>query len=210
LPARIDAALRDRLREQKLVEVETAELLAERAMKWLKTLAFFLGIPILLVIAIFSFFGIKAWSDLLDLQNNLTQPKLRLSQLTEQIGKLESEQKSTAARQGKLEDQIDLSAIRRATRSSIAEWPWLVSLHRSGQPICNGTLIAPRVVLSTAFCATIGQSTSYEVATATDDGDFFRIDMRIPVTKIIVHPAFSEASWKNDIAITADSGQIDT
>src|SRR4051794_24875155 len=64
LPARIDAALRERLREQKVVEVETAELLAERATKWLKALGFFLGIPIVLVAAIFSFFGIKGWSEL--------------------------------------------------------------------------------------------------------------------------------------------------
>jgi predicted amidophosphoribosyltransferase len=41
LPGRGDAALKDRFKEQKSVEVETAELLAERAMKWLRAFGFF-------------------------------------------------------------------------------------------------------------------------------------------------------------------------
>jgi len=124
LPGRVDAALKERLREQKVVEVETAELLAERAMKWLKTLGFFLGIPVLLVVAIFSFVGIKAWSDLqnvasqtLNLQRNLTEPQQRLSQAIEQIKQLQANlddaQKTFAGRisevnrrQNSLEDQL--------------------------------------------------------------------------------------------------------
>ena len=58
LPERIDAALKDRIREQKVVEVETAQLLAERAITWLKVFGFFLGIPVLLAVAIFSFVGV--------------------------------------------------------------------------------------------------------------------------------------------------------
>jgi hypothetical protein len=126
LPDRIDAALKQRIREQKVVEVETAELLAERAMKWLKALGFFLGIPVVLAVAIFSFFGIKAWSDLqsvasktLDLQRSLTEPQQRLGQATQQIAKLQADldeaQKSLSMkilevgkRQDSLEEQLKI------------------------------------------------------------------------------------------------------
>jgi hypothetical protein len=85
--------------------------------------------------------------------------------------------------------------------SSIADWPWLVSVFTAGHFICNGTLIAPRMVLSAANCIARGQPINYEVATAADDGKYVKIARRIPVTKIITHPAYSEDTEKNDIAI---------
>ena len=98
LPEKIDAALKGRVREQKVVEIETAELLAERAMKWLKALGFFLGIPVLLVVAILSFFGIKTWAELesvstktVNLQKSLVEPQERLSQATQQIKQLQTD-----------------------------------------------------------------------------------------------------------------------
>jgi len=39
------------------------------------------------------------------------------------------------------------------------------------------------------------------VATVTDDGKYVRVSRRIPVVKIVVHPAFSEHPLKTDIAI---------
>ena len=111
LPGRIDAALKDRLRDQTTVELETAELVAERAMKWLKTLGFFLGIPIVVVIALFSFVGIKTWSDMqnvatqtvnlqktltdlasqtADLQKTLVEPKRQLAQAVHEIDQLKA------------------------------------------------------------------------------------------------------------------------
>jgi hypothetical protein len=64
VPERIDAALAARFRDQKIVEVETAEKLAERAMGWLKLAGFFVGIPLLACGAVLSFLGIKTFSDL--------------------------------------------------------------------------------------------------------------------------------------------------
>jgi len=87
-----------------------------------------------------------------------------------------------------------------AVSSSIADWPWLVSVFRAGgRFVCNGTLIAPRMVLSAANC--VGDSANNEVATATDDGKYLKIGRRIPVTKVFVHPAYSEVTWKSDIAV---------
>ena len=64
LPGRIDAAIKARFHEQKLVEIETAQQVAERAMGWLKTVGFFVGIPLLVCGIALSLFGIKTYSDL--------------------------------------------------------------------------------------------------------------------------------------------------
>jgi hypothetical protein len=63
LPGQIDAALASRLREQKVVEVETAQLLAERAVSWLKLLGFFVGLPIVAGGIVLAFLGFKTYSD---------------------------------------------------------------------------------------------------------------------------------------------------
>ena len=86
-------------------------------------------------------------------------------------------------------------------RSSMTDWPWLLSVYKAGQFFCNGTLIAPRMVLSTALCVNSGRLAEYEVVTAINDGRFVRIGRRIPVIKLFIHPEFSSKSWANDIAI---------
>jgi hypothetical protein len=98
LPERIDAALKERFREQKVVEIETAELLADRAVKWLKTLGFILGIPTLLIVAALSFVGIKTWSDLQNvaeraasLEKQLTGPQQQLANASQEISQLSKE-----------------------------------------------------------------------------------------------------------------------
>lgn len=86
-------------------------------------------------------------------------------------------------------------------RSSTADWPWLVSVFMAGRFICNGTLVSQTTVLSAANCVARGQPTNFEVVTATDDGKYLKIDRRAPVAKIILHPAYSEETGKNDIAV---------
>src|SRR5262249_13410928 len=63
VPERLDSAMAARFKEQRVVEVEIAEKLAERAVGWLKTFGFLIGIPVLIFGAILSFVGIKAYSD---------------------------------------------------------------------------------------------------------------------------------------------------
>jgi Trypsin len=88
------------------------------------------------------------------------------------------------------------------TPSSLADWPWLVSVYASGRFFCNGTLIAPRMVLTTAFCVNYREPADYEVRTVIDDGtEHLRTDRRIPVVKTYIHPAFSNNELGNDIAI---------
>jgi ribosomal protein L40E len=64
IPDQIDTALVARFRDQKVVEVEIAQRLAERAMTWLKLVGFFAGIPLLVCGVALSLFGFKTYSDL--------------------------------------------------------------------------------------------------------------------------------------------------
>jgi hypothetical protein len=124
LPDRIDAALKERLKDQKVVEIETAELLAERAIKWLKALGFLIGIPLVMAAVFFSFLGIKSWSDLqsvaqktAELQQQLTEPRRQLANAVDQIKQLQSDLNNAKTsisnqisqvgqRQDSLEDQL--------------------------------------------------------------------------------------------------------
>jgi hypothetical protein len=90
LPGRIDSALRDRFKDQKVVELETAELVANRAISWLKIVGFFVGIPLALLMSIISFFGLKTYSDLEALRSHLAKPEQQLTDIQGQISVLET------------------------------------------------------------------------------------------------------------------------
>jgi hypothetical protein len=51
------------LRDQKIVEVEIAESVVERVMKWTRNLAFFVGIPLILLVGALTVWGIKSFAD---------------------------------------------------------------------------------------------------------------------------------------------------
>jgi hypothetical protein len=67
-----NATLRDQVREiiaqhykdQKVVEIETAQAVANRLLDWAKLLAFFAGIPVALILLILGVFGIKTYNDI--------------------------------------------------------------------------------------------------------------------------------------------------
>jgi hypothetical protein len=92
-------------------------------------------------------------------------------------------------------------------RSSISDWPWLVSVFLYGDFRCNGSLIAAKKVLTTADCVGEGQPTNYEVAAAVDNGKDLKLGKVIRGAKINKHPAYSDDQQspgdveKNDIAI---------
>ena len=99
VPLRVDVVLKDRFREQKVVEVETAELLADRAMKWMKGIGYFVGIPLFLAAAILSFFGYKTYSDL----DKISQ---KSAELRQQVEKAAGSFKSTQKRISDLSDRL--------------------------------------------------------------------------------------------------------
>jgi hypothetical protein len=67
LPAQVSTIVKQRFQDQKVIELETSERIAERSMKWAKIIAFFLGIPIVAFAALLSFLGVKTYGDLTEL-----------------------------------------------------------------------------------------------------------------------------------------------
>lgn len=57
------AILHQELKDAKIVEVEIAEAIASRLTNWAKTLSYFLGIPLALLMTVFGFLGFKTYSD---------------------------------------------------------------------------------------------------------------------------------------------------
>ena len=98
LPERVDALLETRFKEQKIIEVETAELISERAIKWLKVFGFFLGIPVALMISFLSFVGLKTYRNIEDaarrataLEKALSGPETQLAEIKRRINQLETD-----------------------------------------------------------------------------------------------------------------------
>ncbi len=88
------------------------------------------------------------------------------------------------------------------TGTSAAEWPWMVSVFEDGTFICNGTVIAPKAVLSAANCMSGERRGKFEVATMTDNGPNVRnwpADSGYQFLSFI--PTFSEDTALDDIVI---------
>jgi hypothetical protein len=71
LSTRIREELKKNLADQKTVEIETAELIAERALKWARTFGFFVGIPLALCGVILGFIGLRTWTDISTAQDKI-------------------------------------------------------------------------------------------------------------------------------------------
>ena len=100
LPGRVDALLKDRFKDQNVVAVETSELVATRAIGWLKILGFLIGIPAACVVGLITFVGIKNYADLERIENQLSDPAAHLSTLKNDIASLET---GAASVQGQIE-----------------------------------------------------------------------------------------------------------
>src|ERR1700682_1673392 len=62
LRAKIQAEL-SQLRDQRVVEIETAAAIVERVSGWAKVFAFFVGIPLALLVIVLGGLGVKTFSD---------------------------------------------------------------------------------------------------------------------------------------------------
>jgi hypothetical protein len=73
----VEAALNQRLKDQKLVETEAAEAVVAKLSDWAKLFGFFVGIPLALFAVALGFFGVKSFADLSDLINGVQQSVTR-------------------------------------------------------------------------------------------------------------------------------------
>jgi hypothetical protein len=107
LEERIRKILNDRYENQKLVEIETAQAIAQRLSDWAKLLAFFVGIPVALLLLVLGGLGIKSYNDFSGLversQKDVAQ---RLENAQQRATKLQTEGASLASDYEKLRAQF--------------------------------------------------------------------------------------------------------
>jgi len=138
VPDVVDRMLREKYKDQKSVELETAELIAERTMKWAKALGFFLGIPALLIAAIFSFIGIKTYGDVSATLDKVTVARTALEASQKQLestqtkgAQLAGEVENAAGRIRKLsEEAATLSTELAGARTRLAAIPQIEQRQR--------------------------------------------------------------------------------
>lgn len=75
--------IKSNLKDQTLVELETAERIAERSIKWAKILGVFVALPLGLFAALLSFIGISTWNDLSKVDENLSKADAKVTEARE-------------------------------------------------------------------------------------------------------------------------------
>lgn len=80
------------------------------------------------------------------------------------------------------------------------QYPWMVSMARSGRHFCGGSLIAPNVVLTAAHCAvySASQITARVKGSSTSNSSGFE---QISVRSVIKNPAYVSSRYSGDIAV---------
>ena len=115
----VRASLKEEVKDQKLVELETVEAIVEKLSSWAKLFAFFVGAPVVLVFGMLGFFGIQKYSDfsalikdetasvsntLSDARNKASSLRQQADQIDKDYNTLRSRLAETAALTGKVEE----------------------------------------------------------------------------------------------------------
>ncbi|CAG2168414.1 unnamed protein product, partial [Oppiella nova] len=79
------------------------------------------------------------------------------------------------------------------------EFPWIVSLHRSGQFKCAGSIINANTVLTAAHCVSGVMASDVTIRYNTLFNSYKGFKRN--VTKLIIHPKYNNQTIDNDIAI---------
>jgi hypothetical protein len=104
LTERVRAVLKENFADQKALEIETSELIAARAIKWAKTLGYFVGIPIAVAAfiitlgaSVLGIIGLRTWSDIGAAQKELTIATAGLASARSQLDDAKARAKDALA-----------------------------------------------------------------------------------------------------------------
>jgi hypothetical protein len=126
--AKLDELLRAKYKDQKLVDVETTELVVARVQSWAKLFAFFVGVPLFLILALFGGLGYHKYTDLVEginkiettqlseLKGRAEKVKLTLDELSNKVDTIDSIQKAADKHAG-----LRLVAVKVSDSRPIAE-----------------------------------------------------------------------------------------
>jgi hypothetical protein len=109
--SQVEESIRERFKDQKLVDIETTQAVAERLHGWAKLFAFFVGVPLGLFIIWLSIAGFEKYSDFRKLVASIEeQVKPKIEQ-----AKSDAEQAQKTAREAKDEAEVSKKTIEAAT-----------------------------------------------------------------------------------------------
>ena len=107
----VEESIKERFKDQKLVDIETSQAIAERLHGWAKLFAFFVGVPLGLFIIWLSIAGIEKYSDFKKLAASVEeQVKPKIEQ-----AKSDAEQAQKTAKEAKGEAEDSRKTIQEAT-----------------------------------------------------------------------------------------------
>ncbi|HWZ44983.1 MAG TPA: hypothetical protein VNW97_16025 [Candidatus Saccharimonadales bacterium] len=114
LNRQIRAAIKEELRDQKVVEVEITELVISRIAGWARLLGYFAGVPLTILVLVLGGFGIKKYTDLWSLANAaeqkvkpvVDQAQNQANDLSEKTKRLKDEGDKVEKQLSELEPQI--------------------------------------------------------------------------------------------------------
>lgn len=101
-------------------------------------------------------------------------------------------------------------------RAAVGQYPWVVALFRTEdcsnfEQICGGSIISERWVLTAAHCVCPRNPEAYRILAGTND--IVRRDVpsakMYRISQIYIHPEYSDAYYKNDIALVHTLTRID-
>jgi len=143
LERKIDEALAQRVKDQKLVQIETSQAIAEKLTGWAQSLAFLIGVPIGILALALGALGIKSYSDFSKIvkeagdsvDKSLTQAR---ETFTEAQSKLKDFNDNMESARTYLENtKSETAALNASTRSLLTEAESRVSNIRSTETLAT-------------------------------------------------------------------------
>src|SRR6267378_6209028 len=107
----VEESIKEKFKDQKLVDIETSQAIAERLHGWAKMFGFFVALPLAVLVIVLGFLGIEKYGDfkkLVDSIDHQVKPKIEQA-------KLDSEQAQRTAKDAKSEAEDSKKTIEVAT-----------------------------------------------------------------------------------------------
>lgn len=110
MQTRVDSAIAGKFKDQKLVDIETSQAVAERVHGWAKIFAFFVALPVAALLLLLTVAGIEKYSDFTKMvEKASTQAKIKIDQTRSDVEQAQSranEAKSKADEAAKTADAV--------------------------------------------------------------------------------------------------------